>query len=97
MHESSMMKNMLATVRRLEKENAPKKVVGITVELPTFGSLNEEHFRFHFKEATKQTPWKGLLLEIVEVSFGIDAKLSHVTLRDRKLPLRKKQHLRKSL
>ena len=97
MHESSMMKNILATVRHLEKENAPKKVAGITIELPTFGSLSEEHFRFHFKEATKQTPWKGLFLEIVKVPFGIDAKFSHVTLRDRKSPPRKKQRLRKSL
>ena len=92
-----MMKNILGVVRRVEKENAPKKAVGVTVELPTFGSLTEEHFRFHFKEATKQTPWKGLFLEIVKVPFGIDAKLSHVTLRETKAPSRKKRRLRKSL
>ena len=84
MHESSMMKNMLDVIVRVQKEKAPKSVVGITVELPEFGALTEEHFRFHFDEATKGTPWKHLNLEIIRVPFGVDAKLTHLTLRDKK-------------
>lgn len=82
---------MLEVIRRMEKENAPKKAVGITVQLPEFGSLDEDHFRFHFEEATRETPWQGLCLEIVKVPFGVDAKLSCVTLRDKRRSLRKRR------
>lgn len=82
MHEYSLIKNMLDVVERVKKDQGNREVTGITVELPEFGALNEEHFRFHFNEAVKNTPWEGLQLEIVRVSFGIDAKLTHVSFKE---------------
>ncbi len=85
MHEYSLIKNMLDVVEQVKKDNSDKEAVGITVELPEFGALNEEHFRFHFNEAVKNTPWKGLQLEIVRVSFGVGARLTHVSFREEPL------------
>ena len=83
MHEHSLIKNMLDVVEQVKKDNGNKEVTGITVELPEFGALNEEHFRFHFNEAVKNTPWEGLQLELVRVkTFGVDAKLTHVSLKE---------------
>ena len=83
MHESSLITNMLKVVEQVKQDQGGKDVVGITVELPKFGSLDEDHFRFHFKEATKDTPWQGLKLEIKKVPLGVDAKLTHVTFREK--------------
>jgi Zn finger protein HypA/HybF involved in hydrogenase expression len=79
MHESSLIKDMLATVSQVQKEQQEKRVKKIAVELSEFGALNEEHFRFHFDEETKGTAWQGVGLEIRKVPFGIDAKLVSVT------------------
>ncbi|MFH0940982.1 MAG: hydrogenase/urease maturation nickel metallochaperone HypA [Candidatus Omnitrophota bacterium] len=82
MHEHSLIKNMLDVVERVKKDQGSREVAGVTVELPEFGALNEEHFRFHFNEAIKNTPWEDLQLEIVRVSFGVDAKLTHVSFKE---------------
>ncbi|GEM_PF-3298601 len=82
MHEHSLIKNMLDVVEQVKKDHGNRDVTGITVELPEFGALNEEHFRFHFNEAVKDTLWEGLQLEIVRVSFGVDAKLTHVSFKE---------------
>jgi Zn finger protein HypA/HybF involved in hydrogenase expression len=81
MHELSLIQNMLDVVAWVKKDHGEKEVSGVTVELPEFGSLDEDHFRFHFKEATKGTCWEGLSLEIVRVPLGVDAKLTHVTFK----------------
>ncbi len=82
MHESSLITNMFKVVEQVAQDQGSKEVVGITVELPEFGGLDEEHFRFHFAEATKGTRWERLSLEIVRVPIGVDAKLTHVTFRE---------------
>jgi Zn finger protein HypA/HybF involved in hydrogenase expression len=81
MHESSLIQRMLEVVEKVQKEKPKDVVKGITVELPAFGALTEEHFRFHFEEAVKNTAWKNLELEIVKVPQGVDAILTHVTMR----------------
>jgi len=81
MHEHSLIKNMLDVVEQVKKDHGNRAVTGITVELPEFGALNEEHFRFHFNEAIKGTDWEGLQLEMVRVPFGVDAKLTHVSFK----------------
>jgi Zn finger protein HypA/HybF involved in hydrogenase expression len=73
---------MLDRAQQVAIDQGSKEIVGITVELPEFGSLNEEHFRFHFQETIKGTSWEKLTLEIVKVPFGIDAKLTHVTFKE---------------
>lgn len=80
MHESSLIKNMLKVAEQVRSEQGKKHVRKLTVELSEFGALSEEHFRFHFNEETKGTPWQATALEIKKVRFGIDAKLVSVTL-----------------
>lgn len=80
MHESSLIKDMLNAADQVCREQGKKVVRKLTVELPEFGSLSEEHFRFHFDEEIKGTPWQNTALEIKRVRFGADAKLVSVTL-----------------
>jgi len=72
---------MLEVVEKVQKDQPKGVAKGLTVELPEFGAMSEEHFRFHFQEAVKNTAWKSLELEIVKVPYGVDAKLTHVTFR----------------
>ena len=81
MHETTLIKRMLDVVERVQKEQPQGVIKGITVELPEFSSMDEEHFRFHFQEAVKDSTWAHLELEIVRVDVGIDPKLTHVTVR----------------
>jgi Zn finger protein HypA/HybF involved in hydrogenase expression len=85
MHETSLIKNMLAVVKKAKEERPGYAVIGITVELPAFGSMDEEHFKFHFNEEVKGTQWENLKLELIKVdSFELDPKLTHVTFREGK-------------
>ncbi|HAJ56457.1 MAG TPA: hypothetical protein DCL35_01660 [Candidatus Omnitrophica bacterium] len=79
MHETSLIKDMLATVRQMREEKKDSPVKKVTVELSEFGSMDEEHFRFHFDEETRGTELQGLGLEIKKVPIGADAKLVSIT------------------
>ncbi|HQP92253.1 MAG TPA: hydrogenase/urease maturation nickel metallochaperone HypA [Candidatus Omnitrophota bacterium] len=78
MHETTLIANMLSVVARVRDEQK-KKVKRITVEIPEFGMMSQEHFRYHFEEEIKGTEWEGLLLEIKKVPSGVDARLVGVT------------------
>ena len=79
MHETTLIKNMLSVVAKVRQEQGNKRVKRITVEIPEFGMMSEEHFRSHFEEEVKGTEWKNISLEVKKVSFGVDAKLVSVT------------------
>ncbi len=79
MHETSLIKDMLATIAQVRKEHEGAPVKKINVELSDFSGMDEEHFRFHFDEETHGTELEGIGLEIIKVPFGADAKLVSVT------------------
>ena len=80
MHESSLIKNMIAAIEQVRAENGARPVKRIEVELAQFGTMDEEHFRFHFKEAVKGTSLAKAKIDFTKVPFGTDARLVSVTL-----------------
>lgn len=80
MHESSLIKDMLGVVKKVQEDQGCKPVLRITVELSEFGGMDEAHFRFHFDAETKGTAWQDIDLEIKKVPYGEEAKLVSVTL-----------------
>lgn len=82
MHESFLIQNMFKIVEDVARDNGSKPVEAITVELSEFGSMDEDHFRFHFDEVIKGTVWQKVKLDIQKVPFGEEAKLVSVRFRE---------------
>jgi len=82
MHETGLIKNMLEAVHRVQEEHGGRKIAVITVEMSAFGGWDEEHFREHFREAVRGTPWQAARLDIKKVMMGPEAKLTSVTFEE---------------
>ena len=70
---------MLKAVEDVQRTHKMRPVRKITIELSEFSSVNEEHFKFHFLEATKGTDFEKIELEFLKVPFGPEAQLVQVT------------------
>jgi hydrogenase nickel incorporation protein HypA/HybF len=79
MHETTLIKDMLEVVARVQLENDHQPVVSLKVEISEFGGWEPEHFREHFKEAVAGSIWQGVRLDIVRVPIGPEARLAQVT------------------
>lgn len=71
---------MIGVIEQVRRENGARPVARIAIELSRFGTMDEEHFRFHFKEEVKGTPLEKAKIDFKKVPFGIDARLVNVTL-----------------
>jgi Zn finger protein HypA/HybF involved in hydrogenase expression len=80
MHETSLIKDMLAVAEKVRQENGSKAVTEMVVEISEFAGMDEEHFRFHFEQETKKTPWQDVKLEIQKRPYGLEARLVSVIL-----------------
>ena len=74
---------MIGVIEQTSRENGARPVERIEIELARFGTMDKEHFRFHFKEAVKGTSLEKVKIDFTQVPFGIDARLVSVTLKDR--------------
>jgi Zn finger protein HypA/HybF involved in hydrogenase expression len=82
MHESSLIKNMLKVIDQVRRDNDVRPVEKITIELSRFGTIDEEHFQFHFNEEVKGTDLENVRINFKKVPFGVEARLVSVTLRN---------------
>ena len=82
MHETSLIKNMLKVVEEVQRQHDSKDIERLTVEISEFAGMTEEHFRQHFVEETKNTPWQDVELEINKRPYGEEARLVSVRFRE---------------
>ncbi|MDD5019800.1 MAG: hydrogenase/urease maturation nickel metallochaperone HypA [Candidatus Omnitrophica bacterium] len=82
MHETKAIKEMLGVIRQVQGEHAGRTLASVCVELSEFGGWDEEHFREHFQEAVRGTPWQAARLDIKKVMMGPEAKLVRVTFEE---------------
>ena len=79
MHETSLIKEMLEVVARVQRENGQQPIASLRVEISEFGGWDPEHFREHFTEAVAGSVWQGVRLDIVRIPMGPEARLAQVT------------------
>lgn len=80
MHEYTLIKDMLTVIEAVRREHESRPVKKITVELAEFGTMDEEHFIFHFHELCRGTDLENLKIDFKKVPTGVDARLVDVTL-----------------
>lgn len=73
---------MLKVIDQVRRDNDAKPVAKITIEISRFGTMDEEHFQFHFAEEVKGTDLEKIRIDFKKVPFGADARLVSVTLRN---------------
>ncbi|HET9240120.1 MAG TPA: hydrogenase/urease maturation nickel metallochaperone HypA [Oligoflexus sp.] len=72
MHESGVMKDMMASIQKLRADNRLMKVTRITVRIGALSPFSVDHFREHFFEAAAGSPIEQATL-VVETSDDIGA------------------------
>lgn len=78
MHEASLIKNMLKVIDQVRRDNDARPVSKITIELSRFGTMDEEHFQFHFNEEVRGTDLERVRIDFKKIPFGVEARLVSV-------------------
>lgn len=79
MHESGMMKDMMASIERIISENRLVTVTRIKIRIGALSPFSADHFREHYDEAVAGSPIEhaALFLETAD-DIGADDALSIV-------------------
>lgn len=79
MHESGVIKEMMAAIKKFMVENKLTSVKRIKVRIGALSSFSPDHFREHFDEAVAGSPIEqaALILETAD-DIGADDALSIV-------------------
>lgn len=64
MHEASLMKNLMAKIEAVAREQNASRVLGISVSLGALSHMSANHFRQHFEVASRSTVAEGARLDI---------------------------------
>lgn len=79
MHESGVIKEMMASIQKLMADNRLTKLTRIKVRIGALNPCSAEHFREHFDEAAAGTPIKQAALVVDSADdIGADDALSIV-------------------
>lgn len=81
MHETGLIKNLLAMAEKEIEYDSIAQVAKIIVQLSYWGNIKEAHLRQHFDCFVKNTPWKDVVLEVKEVPCGPPLTLVGVELK----------------
>jgi hydrogenase nickel incorporation protein HypA/HybF len=64
MHEASLMKNLMAKIEEVAREQNASRVIGISVSLGALSHMSANHFREHFEVASRGTVAEGARMDI---------------------------------
>ncbi len=70
MHEGNLIKDLLNEVEKQLSIDDISRVSKIVVAISLFGGIKKDHFKEHFYQFIKDTPWKDVSLEIKETEIG---------------------------
>jgi hydrogenase nickel incorporation protein HypA/HybF len=79
MHESGLMKDMMASIQKIISENRLVTVTRIKIRIGALSPFSADHFREHYDEAVAGSPIEhaALILETAD-DIGADDALSIV-------------------
>jgi Zn finger protein HypA/HybF involved in hydrogenase expression len=77
MHEIAILKNIFQYLDKEEKQSL-RKIKKIYISLSEFGSINEEDFRQHYKDASTGTRWASLDIRVQKVSYGPELAITRL-------------------
>ena len=80
MHEFSLLRDLLAKVEAIARENNSDRVLGVKVKLGALAHISPEHFREHFDHAIIGTVVEGARLEIEVLTDTADPRAQDVIL-----------------
>jgi hydrogenase nickel incorporation protein HypA/HybF len=64
MHEASLMKDLMRKIEGVAREQNASRVLGISVRLGALAHMSADHFREHFRLASRSTVAEGAQLNI---------------------------------
>lgn len=64
MHETALMRDLIAKILSVADVEGARRVVGVRVRLGALSHMTPEHFREHFADDARGTPAEGAALEI---------------------------------
>ncbi|MDX1386426.1 MAG: hydrogenase maturation nickel metallochaperone HypA [bacterium] len=68
MHEASLMKNLMAQIQRIARDQGAKRIVGIKVKLGALSHMSPEHFQEHFDQISPGTLAEGAVIEAMQLT-----------------------------
>lgn len=81
MHETGIVRNLVAHIVRAAHENGACRVGGVHVWIGALAPFSPEHFREHFEEEARGTVADGATLHIEPSSDVHHAQAQHVILQ----------------
>ena len=87
MHEQATVRDLVAKVEEIARENGAKRVVRIKVKLGALSHFTPEHFAEHWQDATGGTICAGCKVESELSEDMTDAQANGVILEDIEIAL----------
>ena len=73
MHDSSMMKGIIAKAQGAAQDAGARRVTAVRIRVGSLSGISPGHLREHYDDAAAGTSLEGSMLEIEEGPGGIDA------------------------
>lgn len=81
MHESSLMRGLVARAEGIARAEGATRVTAVDVWLGALSQMSAAHFRGHFAEATAGTALEGARLAIETSDDPMHPESQHIVLR----------------
>jgi hydrogenase nickel incorporation protein HypA/HybF len=86
MHEMSLLRDLLARIDSVAKEQGCRRVLKVRVKLGALAHISPEHFREHFEIASPGTAAEGAELEVELLEDINDPNAQGIILDSLELP-----------
>ena len=77
MHETHLIRNIFRYLEG-EEQRSSRRIKNVHVSISEFSGLTGEHFREHYKEASRGTRWGSVALEIRKVPYGPELEITKI-------------------